>query len=97
MILVTSTQNCLADCLTKASGKADNLITAVQTGKLLDVGCHNTHGAQGVLVNLVKNILAHTGEGSFVPGRSQDRCCTLSPRRTISSDVCGDSAAKEAK
>ena len=25
-------QNCLADCLTKASAKADNLITAVKTG-----------------------------------------------------------------
>ena len=34
------TQNCLADCLTKASAKADNLITAVQTGKLLDVDIH---------------------------------------------------------
>ena len=31
------TKNCLADCLTKASAKADNLITAVQTRKLLDV------------------------------------------------------------
>ena len=31
------TQNCLADCLTKASAKADNLITAVQTGKLLEL------------------------------------------------------------
>ena len=30
------TKNCLGDCLTKASAKADNLITAVQTGKLLD-------------------------------------------------------------
>ena len=34
------TQNCLADCFTKASAKADNLITAVQTGKLLDVDIH---------------------------------------------------------
>ena len=31
------TQNCLADCLTKASAKADNLITAVKTGRLLNV------------------------------------------------------------
>ena len=28
-------QNCLADCLTKASAKADNLITALKTGKML--------------------------------------------------------------
>ena len=32
-----STQNCSADCLTEASAKADNLITAVKTEKLLDV------------------------------------------------------------
>ena len=31
------TPNRLADCLTKASAKADNLIKVVQTGKLLDV------------------------------------------------------------
>ena len=31
------TTNCLAHCLTKASTKADNLITAVKTGRLLDV------------------------------------------------------------
>ena len=31
------TPNCLADCLTKASAKADNLITAVKSGSLLDV------------------------------------------------------------
>ena len=34
------TQNCLADCLAKASAKADNLITAVQKGKVLDVDSH---------------------------------------------------------
>ena len=34
------TQNCLADCSTKASAKADNLITAVRTGRLLDVDMH---------------------------------------------------------
>ena len=35
------TQMCLADCVTKASAKADNLITAVQTGILLDVDIHH--------------------------------------------------------
>ena len=43
------TQNCSAHCLTKASAKADNLITSVKTGRLLDVDIHpnfyNTHGA----------------------------------------------------
>ena len=34
------TQNCLADCLTEASAKADNLSTAMQTGNLLDVDIH---------------------------------------------------------
>ena len=34
------TQNCLTDCLTKASAKADNLITAVKTWSLLDVDIH---------------------------------------------------------
>ena len=32
-----STRNCPADCLTKAPAKADNLIAAVKTGKLLEV------------------------------------------------------------
>ena len=36
----TPTQNCLGDCLTKASAKADNLITAVKTRRLLDVDIH---------------------------------------------------------
>ena len=31
------TQNCLADCLTEVSAKADYLITAVKTGKLFHV------------------------------------------------------------
>ena len=34
------TQNCVADCLTKASAKADNLIRAVKTERLLDVDIH---------------------------------------------------------
>ena len=35
-----STQNCLADCLTKSSAKADSLITAVKTLILLEVDVH---------------------------------------------------------
>ena len=34
------TPNCLADCLTKASAEADNLNTAVKTGRLLDLDIH---------------------------------------------------------
>ena len=36
----TSTQNCLADCFSKSSAKADNLITAVKTVRLLEVDVH---------------------------------------------------------
>ena len=35
-----STQNCLAVCLMKLSAKADNLITAVQTVRLLEFDVH---------------------------------------------------------
>ena len=35
------TQNCLADCLTKASAKAENLSTAMKTGRLSDVDIHH--------------------------------------------------------
>ena len=95
------TPSCLAECLTKPSAKADNLITAVQTGRLLDVDIHlffyTPNGAQGLLVNLVQDIFAHKGEGSLLPEHSQGLSCTDSPRKTISGDVCGDSAAKEAK
>ena len=35
-----STQNCLADRVTKASAKADNLITAIKTVELWDVDIH---------------------------------------------------------
>ena len=34
------TQKCLADCLTKASAKADNLIQTVKTVRLLEVDVH---------------------------------------------------------
>ena len=34
------TQHCLADCLSKASAKADNLISARKTVRLLDVDIH---------------------------------------------------------
>ena len=34
------TQNCLADCLTKSSVEANNLITAMKKGSLLEVDVH---------------------------------------------------------
>ena len=61
-----STQNCSADCLTKASAKADNLITAVKTGILLDVEIHPNFGTlmehKAFFVHLVRNNHAHKGE-----------------------------------
>ena len=59
------TQNCLADCLTKASAKADNLITAVKTGRLLDVEIHpnyRTPTAQKALVSTWCKTFMHTTE-----------------------------------
>ena len=35
-----TTQNCLADCLTKSSAKADNSITTVKTWRLFEVDVH---------------------------------------------------------
>ena len=78
------TQNCLADCLTKASAKADNLITAVQTGKLmltftLISGTLWSTREKEVFLNTLKISLAPTPqEGPFQV-------------------VCGDTADKGAK
>ena len=75
------TQNCLAHCLTKASAKADNLITAVETGKFLDVDIHpdfrtlKEHNA--FLSTWCRTFMyAHKGEGSLLPERCQDLSCT---------------------
>ena len=43
------TQHFLADCLSKASAKANELITAVKTVGLLDVGIHPDFGPQGLV------------------------------------------------
>ena len=78
MILLTFQPNiALQTCLTKASAKADNLITAAQTGKLLNVDIHL------ILEHLWNTRLS--GQHGVHAGR------------TISGDVCGNSAAKEAK
>ena len=65
------TQNWLADCLTKASAKADNLITAVKTGRLFDVEIHVNFGTlmeqNGFLIYMVQDIYAHKGKGCFLP------------------------------
>ena len=101
MILLTfQPKNCLGGCITKASAKADNLITAVQTGKLLDVDTHHnftTLVEHKALLSTWCTTFLHTREkGSLLPEHSQDLSCATSPRRTISGDVW-DSAAKEVK
>ena len=96
----TPTPNCLTDCLTKASAEADNLITAVKTEELLDVDIHPVFRT---LMNTRPSCLPGAehlctqGIRSFLPEHTQILSCTNSPRRTISSDVCGDSADKGAK
>ena len=72
----------------------------MKTGKLLDVDIHHDFRTllehNRLLVHLMQNNYAHKGEGSFLPENSQDLSCTNPPRRTISGDVCRDSAEKEA-
>ena len=59
------TQNCLGDCFTKASAKADNLITAVQTRRLLVVDIHPdfktlcTHGRRKFSSRTLSSSLLH--------------------------------------
>ena len=61
-------QNCLTDCQTKASAKANNLITAVKTVRTLDVDPHPGFRTlvQGFLIFLIQNIHAHKEEGCFL-------------------------------
>ena len=90
------TQHCLADFLSKASAKADNLITAVKTGRLLDVDIHLILEHKG-LIYLVYNIYAHKGEGCFIPECLQKLSSTDASRRTMSCDVRGNSAYRGPK
>ena len=81
------TQNCSADFLTNASAKADNLITAVKTGKLFDVDIQPDFRTlmehKGLFVHLVQNIFAHKGEGCSILERFEGISRTNSTRRTI--------------
>ena len=94
------TQNCLADCLTKASAKADNLITAVKTRKLLDVHIHpdfRTLMEHKAFLSTWCRTFMHTREKEVFFLNTLKISCTNSPRRTTSGDVCGDSADRGAK
>ena len=73
-------QNCLADCLTKASAKADNLITAVQLGKLLDVDMHPDFRTlvehKASLSTWCKTFLHTREKEALFPEHSQDLSCS---------------------
>ena len=86
------TQNCLADCSTKASAKADNLITAVTTGRWLDVDMHpdfRTLMEHKAFSSTWCRTFIQTGEGYFLPECFDDVSRTYSTRKTIPCDVCG--------
>ena len=87
---------CRKYSLTKASAKADNLITALKTGRLMDVGAHPNFRTlmehKASLSTLVPDNRAQKGKSFSSHERPQDLSCTNFPRRTISGDVCGDSA-----
>ena len=89
------TQNVLADCLTKATAKADNLITAVKTGRFLDVDIHPNFRTlmeqKAFMSTWCRTIYAHNGEGCFLPECFEDVFRTNSTRRTIPCDVCENS------
>ena len=88
------TQNCLSDCLTKISSKADNLITAVKTGRLLDVDIHpnfRTLMEHKAYLSTWCRTFLQKGEGCFLPECFEDFSRTNSTRRTIPCDVCENS------
>ena len=85
------TPNCLADCLTKASAKADNLITAVQTRQLLDADIHTDFRTlmehKAFLWTYVKHFCTQ-GRRMFSSQIPLESFLHKLARRTISSDVC---------
>ena len=89
-----STQNCSADCLTKASAKADILITAVKTVRLLDVDIHQnfrTLMEHKDFLSTWRRTCMHTRENDvFLPECFEDSH-TNSTKRTIPCDVCENS------
>ena len=96
------TQICWADCLTKASAKADKLITAVQTRKLFDVDINSDFRTlmehKAFLSTWCKTFL-HTmkKEVSFLFTLKISLARIIQEELFLSSDVCGDSADKGAK
>ena len=86
------TQHCLADCLTEASAKADNLIIAVKTRRLLEVGIHpdfRTLMEHKAFSSTWCRTFMHIREKDvFFPECFEDFPCTIFKRRTLPCDVC---------
>ena len=95
MILPTlQPKNCLADCLTKASAKADNLITVVKTWRLSEEDVHpnfRTFMEQKTFCLHGVEDSCTQGERCFLPECLEDFSRTNSMRRTIPCDVSGNS------
>ena len=91
------TQNFLADCLTKA----DNLIIAVETGRLLEVDVHpnfRTLMEHNAFLSTWCRTFMHTREkDSFLPECFEDFSRTNSTRKIISDDVCGELSITRSK
>ena len=85
------TQNCLAECPTKASAKADNLITAVKTERLLDVDIHLNFRTliehKAFLSTWCRTFMRTREKDVFLPECFEDSSRTNSSRRTIPCDV----------
>ena len=85
-------QNCLADCLTKASAKADNLITAVKTGRFSEVDVRpnlRTLMEHMFFLSFWCRTFLHTRENDvFFLNTFEGFSCYKFTRRIISCDVC---------
>ena len=87
-----STQNCLADCLTKSSAQADSLITAVKTVRPLEFDVHpnfRTLMEHKAFLSTSCRTFMYTRENLFFfLSALKDISPTSFTSRTISCDVC---------
>ena len=83
------TTNCLADCLTKASAKADNLITVDSHPDFRTLMEHKA------FLSTWCRTFMHTREKEVFFLNTLKISCTNSPRRTISSDFVGTQQTRE--
>ena len=58
-----SSEDCLADCLTKASANPTNLINAIMTGNLKNIDCHKPFREavqhKAYLMNFIQQLVSH--------------------------------------